>query len=106
MKVGTLVKTLVSMHLALGVPMQRKVLRPLCMCVELLKTLEFSLVRKGAVVAESMAHIHRILSARLLKLTRPIRAKLQASRKFDDHKVGSSLHCYSWVATLNTKLFH
>ena len=86
-KVSTLITTLVNLHLSLGVPMQRKVLRPLCMCVELLKTLEFTMARKAAVVAESMAHVHRILSARLLKVTRPIRAKLQASSKFDDHKM-------------------
>jgi WASH complex subunit 7 len=86
-KLGTLLKTLVGMHLSLGVPMQRKVLRPLCMCVELLKALEMAMARKAEVVAESVGHIQRIHCARLLKVTRPIRTKLQASRRFDDHKM-------------------
>ena len=86
-KVSNYVRTLVNMHLSLGVPMQRKVLRPLCMCVELLKALEFTVMRKEATISESLTHILRMLSARLLKVTKPIRAKLQASRKFDDHKM-------------------
>ena len=86
-KLSTLVKTFVGMHLSLGVPMQRKVLRPLCMCVELLKALEMAMARKAEVVAESLGHIQRIHSARLLKVTRLLRAKLQASRRFDDHKM-------------------
>lgn len=77
-KISTMMKTLVNLHLSLGVPMQRKVLRPLCMCVELLKSLEFVAVKKASVISESMAHISRILSARMLKVTRPIRTKLQA----------------------------
>jgi WASH complex subunit 7 len=86
-KVSTYVRTLVNMHLNLGVPMQRKVLHPLCMCIELLKALEFTIERKEAAISESLSHILRMLSARLLKVTKPIRAKLQATRKFDDHKM-------------------
>ena len=45
------------------------------------------MMRKGPVVSESMSAILRLLSERLLQVVRPIRAKLEASRKFDDHKL-------------------
>ena len=86
-KLSNLVKTFVNLHLALGVPMQRKVLRPLSMCVELLKALEVTVQAKSAVAGESMFHAMKILSARLIKVVRPVRSKLQAARKFDDHKM-------------------
>lgn len=84
---SVLMHTLLAMHLALGVPMQRRVLRPLSMCTELLKAIEFLVLRKAAVISESMPHVLRLLSLRLLRVVRPIQTKLKASHKVDHHKL-------------------
>lgn len=82
---GTLIKTLVGLHLALEVPMPRQVRRPLCLGVEVLKALEVAMARKAEAVAASVGPLLRLHGARLLKVARSIRAKLQAARRVDAH---------------------
>ena len=76
---------MVNMHLMLAVPMPKKVSAPLSLCVELLKVVEGTAKRKSLVVSESIPHIIRILSLRLLKVVAPVRAKVEESPQRNDH---------------------
>ena len=79
--------TLMSLHLSAALPFPKRVLRPLAACAELLKAIESTLTRRASVIGEALPHILRLLCGQLLGLLRPHRAKLEASRRFDDHKL-------------------
>lgn len=86
-RVSNLILTLMNMHLSLAIPMQKKLIRPLCQCIEMLKAIEFMYGRKVHVIAESLALMIGQVGQQLLALFRPIKTKLEASRRFDDTKL-------------------
>uniref|UniRef100_A0A7S2WHU2 WASH complex subunit 4 n=1 Tax=Rhizochromulina marina TaxID=1034831 RepID=A0A7S2WHU2_9STRA len=87
-RIQDLVCTLITGHLTLAVPMQRRSLRPLRTCVELLKALEFTGLRLSTAIAESLPHAMRSLAGRIHGLVRSIRAKAKSGkRQADGHKL-------------------
>ncbi|GLE08690.1 hypothetical protein PINS_up020053 [Pythium insidiosum] len=86
-KVQTMMHTLVNMHLSLGTPMPKRVVRPLYTCIEILKAVEFMFARKNPILAESCSLILRQVAHSLFAYFRPVKAKLEASKRFDDTKL-------------------
>ncbi|RHX97965.1 hypothetical protein DYB36_012908, partial [Aphanomyces astaci] len=81
------IHTLLQLHLQLNIPMPKRILRPLYHCVEMNKAIEFMLARKNPILAESAALMLRQVAHALTLLLRPIKAKLEASKRFDDTKL-------------------
>lgn len=86
-RVQTMMHTLVNLHLALGIPMQKRIVRPLYTCIEILKAVEFMFARKNPILAESASHLLRQVAHSLFSFFRPVKAKLEASKRFDDTKL-------------------
>uniref|UniRef100_K3X002 WASH complex subunit 4 n=1 Tax=Globisporangium ultimum (strain ATCC 200006 / CBS 805.95 / DAOM BR144) TaxID=431595 RepID=K3X002_GLOUD len=86
-RVQTMMHTLVNLHLALGIPMQKRVVRPLYTCIEILKAVEFMFARKNPILAESSSLLLRQVTHSLFGFFRPLKAKLEASKRFDDTKL-------------------
>ncbi|ETV68222.1 hypothetical protein, variant [Aphanomyces astaci] len=86
-RVQTMMQTLLQLHLQLNIPMPKRILRPLYHCVEMNKAIEFMLARKNPILAESAALMLRQVAHALTLLLRPIKAKLEASKRFDDTKL-------------------
>ncbi|RHZ12029.1 hypothetical protein DYB37_005167 [Aphanomyces astaci] len=86
-RVQTMMQTLLQLHLQLNIPMPKRILRPLYHCVEMNKAIEFMLARKNPILAESAALVLRQVAHALTLLLRPIKAKLEASKRFDDTKL-------------------
>lgn len=86
-RVQTMMHTLVNLHLALGIPMQKRVVRPLYTCIEILKGVEFMFARKNPILAECAALLIRQVAHSLFAFFRPLKAKLEASTRFDDTKL-------------------
>lgn len=86
-RVQTMMHTLVNLHLALGIPMQKRVVRPLYTCIEILKAVEFMFARKNPILAESASLLLRQVAHSLFAYFRPLKAKLEASKRFDDTKL-------------------
>lgn len=86
-RVQTMMHTLVNMHLSQRIPMPKRVVRPLYLSIEVLKAIEFMLARKNPVLAESFALILQQVAYALFGCFRPLKAKLEASKKFDDTKL-------------------
>lgn len=86
-RVQTMMHTLVNLHLSLQIPMPKRVVRPLYTCIEILKAVEFMLARKNPILAESSSHLLRQVAHSLFSLFRPLKAHLEASKKFDDTKL-------------------
>ena len=86
-RLSVLMHTLMSLHLSMALPFPKRVLKPLAACAELLKSIESTLTRRASVIGEALPHILRIMCGQLLALLRPHRTKLEASRRFDDHKL-------------------
>ncbi|KAE8882575.1 WASH complex subunit 4 [Phytophthora fragariae] len=86
-RVQTMMHTLVNLHLSLQIPMPKRVVRPLYTCIEILKAVEFMFARKNPVLAESSSHLLRQVAHSLFSFFRPLKAHLEASKKFDDTKL-------------------
>ena len=86
-RIQTQMHSILNLHLSLNIPMQKKVVRPLYQCIEILKGIEFMFARKNPIVAESIALVMNQVSQSILAFFRPIKAKLEASKKFDDTKL-------------------
>ncbi|CAK4616836.1 unnamed protein product [Aphanomyces euteiches] len=86
-RIQTMMQTLLQLHLHLGIPMPKRILRPLYHCIEMNKAIEFMLARKNPILAESAALILRQVAHSLTMFFRPIKAKLEASKRFDDTKL-------------------
>nr|CCA26974.1 KIAA1033 putative [Albugo laibachii Nc14] len=86
-RVQTMMHTLVNMHLSQRIPMPKRVVRPLYLSIEILKAVEFMLARKNPVLSESIALILQQVAYALFGCFRPLKAKLEASKKFDDTKL-------------------
>ncbi|POM78541.1 Hypothetical protein PHPALM_3922, partial [Phytophthora palmivora] len=86
-RVQTMMHTLVNMHLSLQIPMPKRVVRPLYTCIEILKAVEFMFARKNPILAESSSHLLRQVAHSLFSFFRPLKAHLEASKKFDDTKL-------------------
>ncbi|RHY07791.1 hypothetical protein DYB25_009324 [Aphanomyces astaci] len=86
-RVQTMMQTLLQLHLQLNIPMPKRILRPLYHCVEMNKAIEFMLARKNPILGESAALMLRQVAHALTLLLRPIKAKLEASKRFDDTKL-------------------
>lgn len=86
-RVQTMMHTLVNLHLALGIPMQKRVVRPLYTCIEILKAVEFMFARKNPILAECTSLLIRQVTHSLFAFFRPLKAKLEASKRFDDTKL-------------------
>ncbi|KAL3664094.1 hypothetical protein V7S43_010979 [Phytophthora oleae] len=86
-RVQTMMHTLVNLHLSLQIPMPKRVVRPLYTCNEILKAVEFMFARKNPILAESSSHLLRQVAHSLFSFFRPLKAHLEASKKFDDTKL-------------------
>ncbi|DAZ94688.1 TPA: hypothetical protein N0F65_000003 [Lagenidium giganteum] len=86
-RVQIMMHTLVNLHLSLNIPMPKRVVRPLYTCIEILKAVEFMFARKNPIVAESTALLLRQVAHSLFSFFRPVKAKLEASKRFDDTKL-------------------
>ena len=103
-RVQTMMQTLVQLHLLLKIPMPKRIVRPLYQCIEMTKAIEFMMARKNPILAESAALVLRykdniVIYAMNLPLRfsqvahaltlffRPIKARLEASKRFDDTKL-------------------
>ncbi|OQS00393.1 hypothetical protein THRCLA_05958, partial [Thraustotheca clavata] len=86
-RVQTMMQTLVQLHLLLKIPMPKRNVRPLYQCVEMTKAIEFMLARKNPILAESAALVLRQVAQSLTLFFRPVKARLEASRRFDDTKL-------------------
>ncbi|KAG3122828.1 hypothetical protein C6341_g26807, partial [Phytophthora cactorum] len=86
-RVQTMMHTLVNLHLSLQIPMPKRVVRPLYTCIEILKAVEFMFARKNPILAESSSHLLRQVAHSLFSFFRPLKAHLEASKKFDDTKL-------------------
>ncbi|ETV96488.1 hypothetical protein, variant 2 [Aphanomyces invadans] len=86
-RIQTMMQTMLQLHLQLNIPMPKRILRPLYHCIEMNKAIEFMLARKNPILAESAALILRQVAHALMLFFRPIKAKLEASKRFDDTKL-------------------
>ncbi|TMW66090.1 hypothetical protein Poli38472_003855 [Pythium oligandrum] len=86
-KVQTMMQALVNLHLTLGIPMPKSVVRPLYTCIEILKAVEFMFARKNPILAESCSLVLRQVAHSLFAYFRPLKARLEASARFDDTKL-------------------
>ncbi|OQR85262.1 hypothetical protein ACHHYP_12029 [Achlya hypogyna] len=86
-RVQTMMQTLVQLHLLLKIPMPKRNVRPLYQCIEMTKAIEFMLARKNPILAESAALVLRQVAQALTLFFRPIKARLEASKRFDDTKL-------------------
>ncbi|KAH7463041.1 hypothetical protein PRIC1_001751 [Phytophthora ramorum] len=86
-RVQTMMHTLVNLHLSLAIPMPKRVVKPLYTCIEILKAVEFMFARKNPILAESSSHLLRQVAHSLFSFFRPLKAHLEASKKFDDTKL-------------------
>ncbi|KDO19274.1 hypothetical protein SPRG_21586 [Saprolegnia parasitica CBS 223.65] len=86
-RVQTMMQTLVQLHLLLKIPMPKRIVRPLYQCIEMTKAIEFMMARKNPILAESAALVLRQVAHALTLFFRPIKARLEASKRFDDTKL-------------------
>ncbi|KAF0700829.1 Aste57867_8680 [Aphanomyces stellatus] len=86
-RVQTMMQTLLQLHMQLSIPMPKRILRPLYHCIEMNKAIEFMLARKNPVLAESASLILRQVAHALTLFFRPVKARLEASKRFDDTKL-------------------
>jgi hypothetical protein len=87
-RISALVNTLLSLHVTLGVPLYKRLIRPLCISFELLKVLEFTFLYKLSVIKESIPPAMQIAFKILLRnVIQPVRDKLDTTRRMDDAKL-------------------
>ncbi|KAG1686387.1 hypothetical protein DVH05_019821 [Phytophthora capsici] len=67
--------------------MPKREVRPLYTCIENLKAVEFMFAWKNPILAESSSHLLRQVAHSLSSFFRPLKAHLEASKKFDDTKL-------------------
>lgn len=87
LRVQNTMHTMLNLHTALNTPMQKRIVRPLYQCIEILKAIEFMFARKNVVLAESITIILTQIADGLLAHIRPIKTQLEASKRFDDTKL-------------------
>uniref|UniRef100_A0A7S1TNP6 WASH complex subunit 4 n=2 Tax=Phaeomonas parva TaxID=124430 RepID=A0A7S1TNP6_9STRA len=78
---------LITLHLTLGVPMPKKVLGPLGLCVRGLKAVQHTSARHAAVIAETRPVLARMMAGRLLTAFSRLRGRLEAGKRFTDHNL-------------------
>jgi hypothetical protein len=78
-----LCKYLLVMHSALEVPLNRSMLVEAGLIIESLKAIEFTFRRKNVEISEAIVHMLRQLASACVDILRPIRTKLENSRKLD-----------------------
>ena len=78
-RISSLVKTLLSLHITLGLPLAKRLIRPLSLSFELLKLLGLTLLsRLPSIINESLPAIMQINYHLLLtKVIHPLKDKLQ-----------------------------
>jgi len=86
-RISNIVHTMMNLHLSLEVPLRKTSIAPLRECIEMLKAIERMFVRKSAVIGATMAMITKQYAASLHAIFRPLQAKLEASKRFDDTKL-------------------
>lgn len=69
------------------VPMTKSMLLDISLLVELLKGIEFTFIRKDAEIVEARVHMLQQLAAASVDVLRPVRAKLESSRKLDSNRL-------------------
>ncbi len=78
-----LAKSCLVMHERMQVPMPRSCLTDITLLVECLKAMEYTFLRKDAVISENMVHIHRYLASAVCILLEPLKLRMEAVRKMD-----------------------
>lgn len=78
-----LAKSCLVMHEKMQVPLARSGLNDVSRLVEILKAMEYTFVRKDAIIAENMTHLQRHLAAGICELIEPMKLRLEAIRKMD-----------------------
>ena len=84
-RIASLVNSLLSLHVALGMPLFKRLIRPLSLCFELLKVIEHTCLYKMSTINESLPEtIHVGYKIILVKITQPIRDRIESTRRQDD----------------------
>ena len=67
--------------------MTKSMLLDISLLVELLKGIEFTFIRKDAEIVEARVHMLQQLSSACVDVLRPVRAKLESTRKLDSNRL-------------------
>jgi WASH complex subunit 7 len=82
-----LAKYSLVMHAELQVPMTKSILLDIAALVEILKGIEYTFRRKQSEIAEAKEHMLTQLASACVELLKPIRSKLESSRKLDSSRL-------------------
>ena len=82
-RVSSLVKTCLTAHMTLEMPLNKTLFGSITTLLEALKGIEFTFIRKDLVIAEGHSHTIRILANSLFQTLKPFRAKLESVRKLE-----------------------
>ena len=78
-RASTLTKMSLAMHTAMQVPLTKAALMDLSRLTELLKAIEFTLIRKDNAIAELMVHTMRVLYEAIYEVLRSVKKKLEVA---------------------------
>jgi WASH complex subunit 7 len=82
-RANTLAKQCLVMHSIMQVPLNKVLLQEISRLVELLKVVEFTVLRKNAAIGELNVHMLRVLYDAIYQTLQPLRHKLEAGKKSD-----------------------
>jgi WASH complex subunit 7 len=82
-----LAKYALVMHAELQMPMTKSILLDIASLIEILKGIEYTFLRKQAEIAEAKEHMLTQLASACVELLKPIRTKLESSRRLDSTRL-------------------
>ena len=86
-EIGDLFKQYLYMNSYLGNPIKGSRVRPLCQCIEMIKSIQFTFHRKMAMVGENIAYMIQKIQFELQKAFFPIKDKLESTNKFSHQRL-------------------
>jgi len=86
-EIGDLFKHYLYLHTFLRRPIKPSRIRPLCQCIEMLKSIKFTFHRKLAMVGENIAYMIQHIQFELQRAFFPIKDKLESTNKFSHQRL-------------------
>jgi WASH complex subunit 7 len=81
-EIGDLFKQFIYLHLYLRKSIPPSSIRPLCQCIEMLKSVQSTFHRKSAMIAETVAYMIQHMQFSLQRAFYPIKEKLESATKY------------------------
>jgi len=86
-QISNFFKETINLHVYLAIPLKTSMVKDLCQCIELLKSIECAYFKKLSTIAESYSQMIQQLSLSLQKLFLQIKGRLESGKKYSEAKL-------------------